>query len=74
MGQGKLSFLELIKEELILEKESKVISYDASIYNEKEEIWIQVIKILFDYFEKESKFNKLNISWKNSNKISLISA
>ena len=58
-GQGKSSFLELIKTELIKVEGVKVISYDASIYSEKEEIWIQIVKILFDYFEKEKKCNKI---------------
>lgn len=60
-GQGKSSFLELIKTELIKVKGVKVISYDASIYSEKEEIWIQIVKILFDHFEKEKNVIKSNI-------------
>lgn len=59
-GMGKSTFIQMIKRNLLdIENNNdiKIIEYDASAYSEKNQIWANFAKILFQEFEKDKIFS-----------------
>lgn len=56
-GTGKSTFLDFIKKDLEEDSSNIIkISYDASAYSDKNQIWSNFAKILFEKFEDEQMF------------------
>lgn len=58
-GTGKSTLLNMIKQKVSKQNDVIEISYDASSYSEKKQIWANFAKILFERYEQEVMFPNL---------------
>ena len=75
-GSGKSTFLNIIKKKLDEKKQDNTIveiSYDASSYSDRNQIWSNFAKLLFEKYEQDVMFSNIKYTltkmWNNKKRI-----